>query len=291
VNDRIYRKAFRHAWLVVAAFAVCLLVPFAGTAAAPADVVCSQDTEFFTGTARNLIVAEHSFCFVLDATITNDLIVGDFARAVVLDTAIGRDLAANDEAEAEVALGTTIGRDLVLRGPGGGVRLEETTIGRDLVASKPGSVQTGHNRPISPGGPVHVGRDVAIDGSPELEFVFDGICDLHVARDLRITNRSVKLGIGVGNTCAANGLPSNTIGRDLVFTGNHALDGFFGPSSLTVGDNDVGRDLVFAHNTAVTGGSLEVSGNAVVRDATCAANSPAVTVGAVNTAGRENNCG
>ena len=74
-------------------------------------------------------------------------------------------------------------------------------------------------------------------------------------------------------------------------TGNSAVSGFFGPSSIGVGGNEVGRDLVFSNNTAVPGGSLEVSGNSVTRDATCAANSPAVTVNAPNVAGRANTCG
>jgi hypothetical protein len=275
---------------VVAAFVACLLVPLAGSAAAPPDVVCPQDTEFFTGVAHNLIVAEDSFCFVLDATITNDLIVSDFGGVVVLRSTIGHDMVASEGGGLEAGLGTTIGRDVAVRGPRGGVHLEQTTIGRDLIASRPETIQTGRNGPDTPGGPVHVGRDVVIDGSPDFAFVFDGMCNLHVARDLRITNRSVTLGIGVGETCAQNGRPPNTIGRDLIMTGNHALDGFFGPSSLRVGDNDVGRDLVFRDNTAVPGGELVVSGNDVTRDATCSRNSPAVTMTAPNIAGRTNTC-
>jgi hypothetical protein len=275
---------------VAAAVVTCLLVPLAGSAAGPPDIVCPQDTEFFSGTAHNLIVAEDSFCFVLDATITNDLIVNDFGGVVVLNTTVGNDVIAHEGAGVEAGLGTTVGRDLVVQGPRGGVHLEQTTISRDLVASRPETIQTGRNGPDTPGGPVHVGRDVVIDGSPDFAFVFDGLCDLHVARDLRITNRSVTLGIGVGG-CAVNGLPSNTIGRDLIMTGNHALDGFFGPSSLNVGDNDVGRDLVFTGNTAVPGGELTVSGNAVGRDATCASNTPAVVALVPNAAERSNSCG
>ena len=48
---------------------------------------------------------------------------------------------------------------------------------------------------------------------------------------------------------------------------------------------------MFSNNTAVPGGSLIVSGNTVGRDATCAANNPAVTVDTPNTAGRSNTCG
>ena len=78
---------------------------------------------------------------------------------------------------------------------------------------------------------------------------------------------------------------------DLVVTGNHALSGFFGPSSINVSDNHVGRDLVFSNNTAVPGGDLEVSRNIVARDATCVANNPAVTVNGPNVAGHSNTCG
>jgi hypothetical protein len=178
-----------------------------------------------------------------------------------------------------------------LLGLGGGTHLESVTIGHDFVASTPQSVQTGHNAPDTPGGPVRVGHDFTIDGSTDSPFVFDGLCNLNVGRDLRITDRSVNLGLGVGSNCVANGQQANTIGRDLIVTGNSALSGFFGPSSINVDSNRVGRDLVFSNNTAVAGGSLEVSGNVVGRDASCAANSPAVTVNEPNAAGRSNTCG
>ena len=75
------------------------------------------------------------------------------------------------------------------------------------------------------------------------------------------------------------------MGRDLVLTGDSASSGFFGPSSIQVGFNRVGRDLVFSRNTAAAGGTLEVSGNAVARNATCADNSPAATAATPNAAG------
>jgi hypothetical protein len=137
---------------------------------------------------------------------------------------------------------------------------------------------------------VLVGHDFTIDGSPAIEFVFDGLCNLTVGNDLTIRNRTVDLGFGVGN-CARSGQPSDTIGRDLIITGNNAVSGFFGPSSLNIVGNHVGRDLVFSHNSAVPGGQLEVSSNVVGRNATCSANSPALTVNSPNTAGRSNSCG
>ncbi len=171
------------------------------------------------------------------------------------------------------------------------MHLESVTIGHDFFASQPQSVQTGHNAPDTPGGPVKVGHDFTIDGSPDLPFVFDGLCNLNVGRDLRITDRSVNLGFSVGNHCLANGQQANAIGRDLIVTGDSALSGFFGPSTINVDDNHVGRDLVFSNNSAVSGGVLEVSRNVVGRDATCAADNPAVTVNGPNVAARSNTCG
>jgi hypothetical protein len=310
--------------------AACLLVPLAGTAAGPRDATCPQDTQTFTGTARDLTVPAGGFCVITGATITHDLlqeaeagaevtgssighdvVFADFAGADITDTTVGHDIvAAGEDSGAGIAsstighdfvgrgefsgaeiLETTIGHDVLLLGAGGGVHMESVTIGHDFVASKPQTVQTGHNGRFTPGGPVKVGHDFVIEGAPDLPFVFDGLCNLTVDHDLRITDRSVNLGMGVGSNCVANGQQSNTIGRDLVLTGDSAASGFFGPSSINVVGNHVGRDLVFSGNTAVPGGLLEVSGNVVARDATCSANSPAVTVNAPNSAGRSNTCG
>jgi hypothetical protein len=315
---------------VVVAIAACLVMPLAGSAAGPPDVVCPQDTSLFTGTAHDLIVPEGGFCAVTGATITHDLIERDFAGAEISATSVGNDVVFADFAGADISkttighdivaggtdsgagitdssiehdfvgsgeesgadvLRSTIGHDMRLLGPGGEMHLESVTIGHDFFASKPQTVQTGHNAPDTPGGPVDVGHDFVIDGSAQLPFVFDGLCNLTVGRDLSVTNRSVNLGMGIGAHCSSNGQQANTIGRDLVVTGSHALSGFFGPSSIDVTENHVGRDLVFSNNTAVPGGSLDVSRNVVARDATCAANSPAVTASGPNVAGRSNTCG
>ena len=314
---------------VVATVAACLVLPLVGSAAGPPDVVCPQDTFTFTGTAHDLIVPEGGFCAVTDATITHDMIQRDDAGAEIVRTSIGNDLTFGNFAGADISQSTvghdvvaggtdsgaditdssigydfvgqgeesgadilrsTIGHDMQLLGLGGGTHLESVTIGHDFFASKPQSVQTGHNSPNTPGGPVKVGHDFAIEGSPDIPFVFDGLCNLSVGRDLRITDRTVNLGTGAGATCLTNGQHADTIGRDLVVTGNTAVSGVFGPSSIRVGGNQVGRDLVFSNNTAVPGGELEVSGNVVGRDATCAANNPAVTVNGPNVAARSNTC-
>ena len=266
-----------------------------------------------TTVAHDVRFGNESGAGITDATIGHDLVAaGDESGADVTSTTIGHDLlatgtdsgfgtegvsvghdfvASGEESGADLA-GTTIAHDVKLLGLGGGMHAERTSIGHDFFASRPQSIQTGRNGPNTPGGPVNVGNDFTIQGSPtpDFRFVFDGMCNLNVGRDFSITDRSVTLGIGFGSNCAARGQPANTVGRDLVFTGNHALSGVFGPSSLQVVDNHVGRDLVFADNTAVPGGALEVSGNVVTRDATCAGNNPAVTVNAPNTAGRSNTC-
>jgi hypothetical protein len=303
----------------------------AGSVAGQADVVCPQTTQVFTGTARDLIVPAGGYCKITGATISRDLIQQDNAGADIAKTSIGRDVvfgnyagagitdssighdvvAAGTESGADLS-GSTIGHDYVGSGPGSGttmlntkvghdvkflsggdtfVQMESTKIGHDFFASQPESVQTGRNSPDTPGGPVVVGNDFTIAGSPAIPFVFDGLCNLTVGRDLTITNRTVDLGFGVGGNCAMNGEPADRIGRDLIITGNNAVSGFFGPSSLNIVGNRVGRDLVFSHNTAVHGGQLEVSSNVVGRNATCSANTPAVTVNSPNTAGHSNSCG
>ena len=317
-----------HAVAVVgAALAACMLVPLAGSAAGPPDVTCN---DAFAGMAHDLTVPEGATCIVTDATITHDVIVLEGGGAALIGTRIGHDVSFADDAGAfisgssvghdVVADGTgsgadvigstvnhnliargeesgfgvsesTVGHDVLLLGLGGDIHMGLTTIGHDFFASKPQTVQTSRLGRDSPEGPVNVGHDFTIEGSPDFPFVFDGLCDLHVTNDLRITDRTVNLGIGLGAQCAGNGAPANTIGRDLVVTGNEALSGVFGPSSIRVGANHVGRDLVFADNTAGPGGQLEVSGNTVGRDASCTANTPAVTVNAPNTAGRTNTCG
>jgi hypothetical protein len=279
--------------LTAAVTAACLVVPFQGSAAGLQDVTCPQDTNVFTGIARDLIVPEGGGCDVLGALVVRDMIMQPNSGALVLDTTIGRDLIVGPESESFVAA-TLIGDDLLARSAAS-LHLERTTIGHDLVANEPQTVQTGRIGPEAPGGPVFIGHDVLIKGSPEgFEFVFDGICELSVGHDFKVTRRSVTLGIGLGDQCAGQGRAANTIGHDLIITRNAALEGFFGPSSIEVANNRVGHDLVFRDNTAVPGGRLEVSGNVVGDDATCSGNDPAVTqdpADGPNRAGDRNTCG
>ncbi|MDQ3879510.1 MAG: hypothetical protein M3295_00265 [Chloroflexota bacterium] len=281
----------RKALVFAAACASSLLVGLTAASAAAPTAVC---TESFTGTARDLTVPEDTFCDLSGATITHDLVVQSLAGVFAHDgVTIGHDAVFADRTEISTS-GARIGHDLVT-GTGASIHLELTTIGHDLVASQPETVQTGKISPESPGGTVRVGRDIRIDGSPQgYEFVFDGLCDLVVGRDLRMANRAVTLGVGIGDNCAMLGRPPVTVGRDLVVTGSSALVGFFGPSALEVGNNHVGRDLVFVGNTAAPGGYLEVADNVVGRDAICAANNPPPTGDAEdgpNIVGRRNTCG
>jgi hypothetical protein len=180
---------------------------------------------------------------------------------------------------------------MLLVGGGGEAHLESVTIGHDFTASSPQTVQTGHNSPRTPGGPVNVGHDFTIDGSPGGPFVFDGLCNLSVAHDVQITNRTVNLGLGFGGHCEANGQHANDVGHDLVMTGLSAVIGCCGPTSIRVVGNHVGHDLVFNGNSAVAGGTLEVAGNTAGHDATCDGNAPTATATTSNAAGHSNTCG
>jgi hypothetical protein len=313
-----------------AALAACLTVPLQSSAAAPASVTCSQATQAFSGSASTLIVPAGGYCAITNATIALDLILGNGAgvdlshvsigRDVLLgdeagggfvDTTIGGDMTGGDDAGAGI-FDSSIGGNLSLRGgeggadlanvrighdymlsDGAGTHMERTTIGRDFIASQPSTVQTGKIAPDTPGGPVNVGHDVLIDGSPAGNpFVFDGICDLNVGHDMRVSNRTVTLGFGIASGgCKSGGEPGNTIGHDLVVTGNTAASGVFGPSTLRIGDDRVGHDLIFTGNTADPGGALEVTNNVVGHDALCSSNTPSVTAAEPNTASHLDTCG
>src|SRR4051812_37769959 len=152
------RALARRASVLGAIVTAALVVALQGLAAGPGDVVCSQATNEFSGSARDLVVPADGKCNVANATIAHDLLVR----------------------------------------PGGALRLARTTIGHDVVATRPHTVQTGETGPPpAPSGPVSVGHDFVIDGSPAGE-AFHGLCDLTVGHDLRVVNTTVDLGIGIG---------------------------------------------------------------------------------------------
>jgi hypothetical protein len=294
------------------ACAALLVVGFGNAAGASGTVVCSGS---FSGTASNVIVPAGNECDLTGAQVDENVVVGRDGFVFASALSVGNDLVlrlgagvffpgetngaisiANDAVLAgandfEVG-GTTIGHDLT-SGTNSGFHLERTTIGHDFRVFQPHTVQTGQNAPDSPGGPVHVGHDFQVVGSPPgEEFVFDGICLLTVDHDLRVLGRTVDLGIGLGDErCAA--ASANTIGHDLVFAGNSAVNGFFGASSLEIGNNSIGHNLIVTGNTAAA--ILEVSDNSVGNNALCAGNNPPPTtdgpddgpniVGGINTCG------
>jgi len=293
-----------------AALAACLAVPFGSSAAPPASTVCPQDTQAFSGSASTLVVPAGGYCDITNASIAVDLVLQDGAGADLENVSVGRDLTGGEDAGAGI-FDSTIGRNLSLRGgdggadlggvkiggdyllaDGAGTHMERTTIGHDLVATDPSTVQTGKVDRDSPGGPVNVGHDVLISGQPaDNPFVFDGMCNLHVGHDMRVTNRSVTLGFGIASLgCLTSGLPGNTIGHDLVVTGNTAVASPFG-SSLRIGDNTVGHDLVFSGNTGNDPGTLVVTDNVVGHDLLCSNNSQSIAVFGPNVAGHVNTCG
>jgi hypothetical protein len=294
-----------------ATLVACLVVPLTGSAAAPAPAVCPQDTQTFSGFATTLIVPAGGYCSISNATIAQDLILQDEAGADLSQVTVGRDMLGGQDAGAGI-FDTTIGGNLSLRGgdggadlggvkighdyvlsDGAGTHMERTTIGHDFVGTAPQTVQTGRDGPDTPGGPVYVGHDMSITGTPDEPFVFDGMCDLHVGHDMRITNRSVNFGLGLaGFGChVIGGQPGNTIAHDLIVTGVTAEPSAFGTPSLRVGDNTVGHDLVFANNVGAAPGTLVVTDNVVGHDLLCSGNSQAITAFDPNSAGHLNTCG
>jgi hypothetical protein len=284
--------------ILAAACAAFLIVGLQSAAGAgPGNVTC---TEFFAGTAYDLTVPADNFCELSGATITHDLIVESNAGVGTHDgVTVGHDAIGQTNAEFDTTQ-LTIGQDLITQ-TGASLHLgKNTTIGRDLVASQPQTVQTGDACVVEcESGAVKVGRDLVVNGSPAGRFVFHDICDTTVGRDLRMTGTVVNFGFTIGDTGpleGCDGSQGNTIGHDLVVTGNSALSNdFFGPSSMDVDDNSVGHDLILSGNTAVPGGYLEVSDNSVGHDAICTDNSPALSKDdpddGPNLAGHNNSCG
>jgi hypothetical protein len=271
----------RLALLLAAICGAATLVAAGSSAAAGSALASVSCTDAFSGSAVDVVVPDGNFCNLTGATVTHDVIIGVEAGAGSdSGLSVGHDVTLGHDSEVDFG-GAVIGHDLIAA-TAGSLHFERTTIGHDLIAVQPGTVQTGQIGPDTPGGPVKVGRDLVMTGTPPgHEFVFDGLDQLSVERDLVISGRSVTLGIGVRG---------DTIGRDLVMTNDAALVGFFGPSELEVRGNSVGRDLIFTDNSAVLpGGQLIVSGNVVGRDAICAANDPPPSDG--NTVGRLNSCG
>ena len=117
----------------VAAFTACLSVPLSGVAAGPPDVVCSQVTNTFAGTAHDLIVPTGGYCAVTGATITHDLIQQDHAGADVSGTSVGHDVRFQNDAGAGI-VSSTVGHDIVAAGDESGAGVFDTAVGHDMLA-------------------------------------------------------------------------------------------------------------------------------------------------------------
>jgi hypothetical protein len=286
----------RAALALAGGVAALLVVAASGSAAPqPPNVTCDQVTQTFSGTAHDLTVPANGYCDIENATITHDLIVQHDSGGDLANSTVGNDARYAVEAGGDIR-GSAIGHDLRYAGGGGSifgstigndliaryseVHLAASQIGHNLFAFRPDSIQTGATGPDE-AGLVQVGNDFVIDGSPGQPdtgaFLFDGMCDLSVGHDLRITNRWVTLGIGLGDECPPRGHGPVSVGRDLVFSGNDALNSdFAGPSALEVGNVTVGRNLTVTHNSAALW--LEVADNNVAGNATCRDNSPAASL-------------
>jgi hypothetical protein len=276
--------------LVVLACCGAFLAVGSQGAAADSDgtIVCDQNTQAFSGTTTNLIVPTGGYCAIDHATITQNLVVQNGAGTDVTNSSIGYDETLGNDSGTTLG-NSTVGHDVHI-GFNGFFGSGAATIGHDLVATHPGSIQIGSTGPPPDGiaGRTTVGHDFVVNGSPGPpdpgNFIFDGICNLGVGHDLVMENRWVTLGFTIGDStpnsaCTSTADQPVTVGHDLVVTNNKALAGFFGPSSLEVGDIQVGNDATFMGNSAVPGGFLEFNDNTIGGDATCSKNTPSITGG------------
>ena len=267
--------------LLVVAACAAVFVGLPSAAAGSTTVVC---TDAFSGTAFNVVVPDDNFCILSGATITHDLLIGARAGAGAgvfagePGVTVGHDVTLQEDSEVDFGA-TVIGDDLIAT-TNDSLHMERTTIRGDLLAFQPATVQTGGVDPESPGGPVHVGRNLVIQGTPpDNNFVFDGLTQLTVDRDFSITDRSVTLGFTVGG----DHWPRPRRDRRYGALGVLWTLGSWSRRTASA------ATLIFTGNTAVPGGALIVSHNVVNRDAICTANDPVPTDG--NVVGRTNTCG
>jgi hypothetical protein len=271
--------------VVLACCGAFLAVGSQGAAAGSrGTVVCDQNTQVFSGRTTNLIVPIGGYCAIDSATITQNLVVQNGAGTDVTNSAVGYDMTLGNDSGATLG-NSSVGHDVKISF-NGFFGSGAASIGHDLVATHPGSIQIGSTGPPPDGisGRTTVGHDFVVNGSPGPpdpgNFIFDGICNLGVGNDLVMENRWVTLGFAIGDSTPPFSPCIDTrtvsVGHDLVVVNNKALDGFFGPSSIEVGDIQVGNDATFSNNSATPGGDLEFNDNTIAGDATCTRNSPSI---------------
>lgn len=275
--------------VVLACFGAFLAAGSQGTAAgSDGTTVCDQNTQTFSGQTTDLIVPIGGYCAIDHASITQNLIVQNGAGTDVTNSSIGYNETLGNDSGATLG-NSTVGHDVKVSF-NGFFAAGLATIGHDLIATHAGSIQISGTGPPPDGisGRVTVGHDFVVNGSPGPpdpgNFIFDGICDLGVGNNLVMTNRWVTLGFTIGDStpfsaCSSTADQPVSVGHDLVVTNDKALSGFFGPSSLEVGDIQVGNDATFSGNSAVSGGFLEFNDNTIAGDATCTRNTPSITGG------------
>jgi hypothetical protein len=203
-------EGMRTGLVLAATCAAFLLVGLQSAAGAgEGNVTC---TDFFAGTAYDLTVPADNFCELSGATITHDLIVESNAGVGAHDgVTVGHDAIGQTESEFD-ATQLAIAQDLITQ-TGASLFLANTTVGRDLVASQPHTVQTGSACAAEcESGPVKVGRDVLISGSPTPHAFAHDLCDMTVGRDLRVTDVTVLFGFTIGDIgpdegCSRGGQP------------------------------------------------------------------------------------
>lgn len=273
--------------VVLACCGAFLAVGLQGAAGSGGTTVCDQNTQTFSGHTNTLIVPIGGYCAIDHATITGNLVVQNGAGTDVTNSSIGYDMTMGQDSGG--TLGNSSVGDDVKVGFGGFFGSGLATIGHDLIATHAGSIQISSTGPPPDGisGRTTVGHDVVINGSPGPpdpgNFIFDSLCDLGVGHDLVMENRWVTLGFSIGDSTppfsACIGTQPDTVGHDLVVTNDTALAGFFGPSSLEVGDVQVGNDATFSGNSGLDGSFLEFNDNTIAGNATCTRNTPAITGG------------
>jgi hypothetical protein len=275
----------KKALVVLACCGAFLTLGSQGAAAGSDATVCNQDTQAFSGQTTNLIVPIGGYCAVDHATITGNLVVQNGAGTDVTNSSIGYDMTLGNDSGATLG-NSSVGGDVKV-GFNGFFGAGVAHIGHDLTATHPNGIQIGSTGPPPDGfsGRVTVGHNLVVNGSPGPpdpgNFIFDAICNLGVGNDLVMENRWVTLGFTIGDSTApfspCIGDQPVTVGHDLLVTNNKALNGFFGPSSIEVGDIQVGNNATFSGNSAVPGGTLEFNDNTIAGNATCSMNTPSIS--------------
>jgi hypothetical protein len=274
----------RQVLVVLACCGAFLAAGLQGTAAgSDGTVVCDQNTQAFSGQTTNLIVPVGGYCAIDHATITQNLVVQNGAGADLTNSSVGYDETLGNDSGTTLG-NSTVGHDVHV-GFNGFFGSGLATIGHDLIATHAGSIQIGSTGPPPDGfsGLTTVGHDMVVNGSPGPpdpgNFIFDGICNLSVGNDLVMENRWVTLGFTIGDAGHPPCFDDQpvTVGHNLVVTNNTTLVGFFGPSSVEVGDIQVGNNATFSGNTAALGGNLEFNDNTIGGNATCVRNSPSIS--------------